>query len=67
MTPTDVIHDSIADTFIGMYDDGPTSHDCQTAADAIMRDLRDEYDTITLNGQRYLMIPEPSPILKAVA
>lgn len=67
MTPADVIHDSLMDTFVGMYDDGPNSRDCQTAADGIMRDLRDEYDTITLNGQRYLLLPEPSPNLEAAA
>ena len=67
MTPADTIHDSLMDTFAGMYDDGPNSRDCQTAADAIMRDLRSDYDTISLNGQRYLLLPEPSPILEAVA
>ena len=41
MTPADVIHDSLMDTFVGMYDDGPNSRDCQTAADGIMRDLAD--------------------------
>jgi hypothetical protein len=67
MTPADIIHDTLMDTLRGQYDDEPTSRECQIVADAIMRDLRDEYDTITLNGQRYLMIPEPSPILEAVA
>lgn len=66
MTPAGVIHDALMDEFAHL-DDAPTSSQCDHAANAVMRALRDEYDTISLNGQRYLMIPEPSPILQAAA
>lgn len=67
ITPAGVIHDAIMDSFCGWLSDPPTSSACHDAAETALSYLRNEYDTITLNGQRYLLIPEPSPNLEAVA
>lgn len=55
------------DSFGNYVSDTPTSSACHDAAETALSYLRYEYDTITLNGQCYLLIPEPSPTLKAAA
>lgn len=67
ITPAGVIHDAIMDSFGNCISDTPTSSACHDAAETALSYLRYEYDTITLNGQRYLLIPEPSPTVKAAA
>ena len=66
-TPAGVIHDAIMDSFANAIGEAPTSTACHDAADTVLDYLRAEYDTISFNGQRYLLLPEPSPILEAVA
>ena len=67
ITPAGVIHDAIMDSFCGWVSNPPMSPDCHEAAETALSYLRYEYDTITLNGQRYLLIPEPSPTIEAAA
>lgn len=67
ITPAGVIHDAIMDSFGNCISDTPTSSACHDAAETALCYLRAEYDTIMLNRKRYLLIPEPSPTLEAVA
>ena len=68
MTPADIIEHALY-TVDETYD-RTTEYDTyarQRQVNEVMDCLRSEYDTTTINGQRYLLLPEPSPNLEAVA
>jgi hypothetical protein len=68
MTPHDVIAQSlyaIDEEWGRTYARDETIRDQQ--ATLVLRELRIEFDAITLNGQRYLLLPEPTPPLEAAA
>jgi hypothetical protein len=62
MTPCDVISQSlyaIDEEWGRTYARDETIRNQQTTL--VWRELRIEFDAITLNGQRYLLLPEPTP------
>jgi len=68
MTPADIIEHAlyiVDETYdrTSEYD----THARQRQVNEVMDSLRSEYDTTTVNGQRYLLLPEPSPNLEVVA
>jgi hypothetical protein len=68
MTPHDVISQSlyaVDEEWGRTYARDETIRDQQ--AHLVLHELRIEYDTITLNGQRYLLLPEPSPPIEVAA
>lgn len=68
MTPADIIEHAlytVDETYdrTSEYDE----HARKLQVAEVMESLRSEYDTTTINGKRYLLIPEPSPHLEVVA
>lgn len=68
LTPSDVISGSIYAVDEQWGRNEPSADRIrQDYVMLIMEELRIEFDTITMNGQRYLLLPEPSPHLEAAA